>query len=375
MSDGNNGVFRTSRGFTVVDNTAARDRRLSEKALGLYTRIASYITMPDGQITKGRIMGWCNCGSKAFEGAWQELKECGYLIQRMQSGAGREWKVEYELLATPREDGIHTFYLNAAGEVTKTNLSRKNDALADAKNTENDSAPDEAGSETDMTSEKTQNDVTPKTGITSKNAENDVTPKTGITSGMPKNGESRRYPQNGYNVNGGNNINTSINKTNDDINNINISHHPHHNDNNINAIPKRTKAGGRNDDEMSEWHRSHAPDEQTDAVIRQVILEIRGRVKVNIGSYHAPYWVPASDAWDRICSLTEQQVGDYMQQLEGYDRPISSPGRFHLVGLYNQLSGRTQKQPHAVGGRFSNIIEHDYSQEEFNELERMLNSI
>ena len=125
MKGTENGVFKKSRGFTVVYNTAARDKRLSEKALGLYTRIASYITLPDERITKSRILSWCRCGSKAFESAWRELKDCGYLIQRMQAGAGREWRVEYELLSEPREDGIHTFYMNAAGEITNTNLTKK----------------------------------------------------------------------------------------------------------------------------------------------------------------------------------------------------------------------------------------------------------
>lgn len=41
----NNGTFIPKPGFTVVQNSVARDWNLSSGALGLYTRIQSYITM------------------------------------------------------------------------------------------------------------------------------------------------------------------------------------------------------------------------------------------------------------------------------------------------------------------------------------------
>lgn len=41
----NNGTFIPKPGFTVVRNSVARDWNLSSGALGLYTRIQSYITM------------------------------------------------------------------------------------------------------------------------------------------------------------------------------------------------------------------------------------------------------------------------------------------------------------------------------------------
>ena len=44
MSDG---VFRSKKGFTVVQNSVTRNKELSLKAKGLYMLIQSYITMPE----------------------------------------------------------------------------------------------------------------------------------------------------------------------------------------------------------------------------------------------------------------------------------------------------------------------------------------
>ena len=52
----NNGTFIPKPGFTVVQNNVARDWNLSSGALGLYTRIQSYITMENITLTKGSLM-------------------------------------------------------------------------------------------------------------------------------------------------------------------------------------------------------------------------------------------------------------------------------------------------------------------------------
>ena len=52
----NNGTFIPKPGFTVVQNSVARDWNLSSGALGLYTRIQSYITMENITLTKGSLM-------------------------------------------------------------------------------------------------------------------------------------------------------------------------------------------------------------------------------------------------------------------------------------------------------------------------------
>lgn len=76
----NNGTFIPKPGFTVVQNSVARDWNLSSGALGLYTRIQSYITMESIALTKGIFMERVPEGEYAFNTAWNELKSKGYLF-------------------------------------------------------------------------------------------------------------------------------------------------------------------------------------------------------------------------------------------------------------------------------------------------------
>ena len=76
----NNGTFIPKPGFTVVQNSVARDWNLSSGALGLYTRIQSYITMENITLTKGSLMERVPEGEYAFNTAWNELKSKGYLF-------------------------------------------------------------------------------------------------------------------------------------------------------------------------------------------------------------------------------------------------------------------------------------------------------
>ena len=118
-----NGTFRKKNGFTITGNTLTRDRKLSLKAKGLYLLISSYITFEDITLTKSFIFSMCVEKEKAFETIWGELKEEGYLKVYMKPSS-KGWCVEYELLDEPKK-GAHTFYLNANGEVSSTNLDRK----------------------------------------------------------------------------------------------------------------------------------------------------------------------------------------------------------------------------------------------------------
>lgn len=117
------GAFRKKTGFTVVQNSIIRDRDISLKAKGLYLIIQSYITMPDKVWKKSDFRGMVKEGEKAFESAWNEIKNAGYLKVHMFSN-GLTWTVEYELLDDPK-DGAHSFYYNAKGKLTSTNLDRK----------------------------------------------------------------------------------------------------------------------------------------------------------------------------------------------------------------------------------------------------------
>lgn len=118
------GFFRAKSGFTVVQNPVVKDMNLSLKAKGLYLVIQSYITMPDKKWRKDDFRKYASEGKKAFDNAWNELKDNGYLKVHMFAKA-KNWVVEYELL-DEQQLGPHTLYYNSEGKVTKTNEDRAN---------------------------------------------------------------------------------------------------------------------------------------------------------------------------------------------------------------------------------------------------------
>lgn len=122
-----NGTFRKRKGFTITCNSVIRNYSLSLKAKGLYSLIRSYITLDDFVLSKSFLQSKCSEGKKAFESAWSELKNTGYLkVHISPSPQGRNWIVQYDLLDEPDiADGIHTYYYNQAGELTETNLSKR----------------------------------------------------------------------------------------------------------------------------------------------------------------------------------------------------------------------------------------------------------
>lgn len=116
------GFFRTKHGYTVVQNVVTRDKKISLKAKGLYLVIQSNITMPNKKWLKSEFMSMVSEGKSAFDSSWNELKNNGYLHVHVFSD-GRNFTYEYELLNEPAE-GPHTFYYNANGELTSTNITR-----------------------------------------------------------------------------------------------------------------------------------------------------------------------------------------------------------------------------------------------------------
>ncbi len=116
------GFFRSKTGFTVVQNYITRDKNISLKAKGLYLIIQAYITMPDKQWRKDDFFNMSKEGTKAFDNAWKELKDAGYLKVHIMAGDG-VWHTEYELLDEPIA-GAHTLYHNKAGEITSDNIKR-----------------------------------------------------------------------------------------------------------------------------------------------------------------------------------------------------------------------------------------------------------
>ncbi len=100
MAENQNGKFRHRKvKFAQISNSALQDARLSLKAKGLYSLIQSYITMPNYDLYKWSLIKQCREGEKAFNTAWKELKDAGYLKQyRMPSGKNDTFEYEYELL-------------------------------------------------------------------------------------------------------------------------------------------------------------------------------------------------------------------------------------------------------------------------------------
>lgn len=85
----NNGTFIPKPGFTVVQNSVARDWNLSSGALGLYTRIQSYITMENITLTKGSLMERVPEGEYAFNTAWNRMWRMCWIPFCRQSPRGR----------------------------------------------------------------------------------------------------------------------------------------------------------------------------------------------------------------------------------------------------------------------------------------------
>lgn len=94
------GAFRKRRvSFAQVSNEALRDINLSLKAKGLYSLIQSYITIENFTLYKSYLESQCKEKQKAFDSAWKELKDNGYLVQyRLQDPEKKTFYYEYELL-------------------------------------------------------------------------------------------------------------------------------------------------------------------------------------------------------------------------------------------------------------------------------------
>lgn len=177
------GFFRSKKGFTVVQNEITRDNTISLKAKGLYLVIQAYITMPDKKWTKEDFLNLVKEGRKAFDTAWQELKDNGYLKVHFMPDNGK-WRAEYELLDEP-DPGPHTLYYNSNGEVSSDNIQR---AEKKQKNLDGDAK----GSMTE-----------------DENGENDRYPRFGSNAV-----EDNRYPHFGSNGNGMNGQGTNADGSN-----------------------------------------------------------------------------------------------------------------------------------------------------------------
>jgi len=134
-----NGAFRKKKVyFSQVSNVALRDNKLSLKAKGLYALIQSYITIEDFTLYKNTLKKSCSEGNAAFEGAWNELKASGYLIQYKSKTAQGYFTYEYELIDdspspiqikpihTPKTEGVDNPLYGKVGVYNKTDLNNTN---------------------------------------------------------------------------------------------------------------------------------------------------------------------------------------------------------------------------------------------------------
>lgn len=98
----NVGRFRKrEKPFTQISNHLLRDPNVSLKAKGLYSLIASYLSMIDFTLYKSTLRSNCSEGRDAFDKTWNELKNSGYLVQyKIKTDQGR-FEYEYELLDEP----------------------------------------------------------------------------------------------------------------------------------------------------------------------------------------------------------------------------------------------------------------------------------
>ena len=118
MEDNKSGRFRKKKvNFSMISNTIIRDESISLRAKGLYTLIQSYITMETFTLYKSYLMSQCCEGERAFDSAWKELKEKGYLKQYKMRDGARTFYYEYELLDEPETESqeVHSLGVQNVG--------------------------------------------------------------------------------------------------------------------------------------------------------------------------------------------------------------------------------------------------------------------
>lgn len=102
MKNGSGGKFRKKQvNFSMVSNNIIRNDNVSLKGKGLFALIQSYITLDGFTLYKGFLRSKCIEGERAFDSAWRELKEKGYLIQYKLKDENNKYYYEYELVDEP----------------------------------------------------------------------------------------------------------------------------------------------------------------------------------------------------------------------------------------------------------------------------------
>lgn len=136
MSNKNDGKFRKKVPFAAVSLIALQDDNLSLKAKGLYGLIQSYITIPKFTLYKSKLIKGSTDGLRAFNSAWDELKEHGYLKQyRIREEKG--WRYEYDLLDEPDLDTPATTEVGLNGEIIEKPIKEQKSSESTKDETKN----------------------------------------------------------------------------------------------------------------------------------------------------------------------------------------------------------------------------------------------
>jgi hypothetical protein len=103
-----------SNNYSSAPTSIARDKNLSLKAKGLYLLIKCCLRDPEFDFMhfKMALAAECKEGSKAFESAWRELKEAGYLKQfrtPYYEGAGFHYAYKILTHADKSTSSLQTF--------------------------------------------------------------------------------------------------------------------------------------------------------------------------------------------------------------------------------------------------------------------------
>ena len=100
-----------------IPNSVIWDKSLSLGAKGLYLTMCSYINDRNRIVNKQFLKESCKEGDRAFDSAWNELKEKGYLKQYKMRKGGKTFYYEYELSDGPTTNNRKVFEINTSGYI------------------------------------------------------------------------------------------------------------------------------------------------------------------------------------------------------------------------------------------------------------------
>jgi hypothetical protein len=207
-----NGKFRRRKtNFSAVSNAALQDKNLSLKAKGLYALIESYNNIPNFDLYKKFLMDRCMEGDKAFNSAWNELKQKGYLkVYRIPGANHGRFSYEYELLDVADPSSPSIINLDRNGEIPKPSQSESSIDETSESFSSIEDIPEEPASVPDF-------DHTPQKGVYGQTDEKTSQNSTDHTPHLAPYAQSTICSKHRM-LQGGNINNNEINNT--EINNI-----------------------------------------------------------------------------------------------------------------------------------------------------------